>query len=240
MIVLFTDYGYAGPYLGQLHAVLHQEAPGVPIVNLCADAPRQNPRAAAYLLAAWTSLLPSEIVNLCVVDPGVGSWQDPPVVMNLDGRWYVGPDNGLFDVVGRRARHRACWDITWRPLSLSASFHGRDLYAPVAAMLVNRSRVPGTLRDWQPRLELPDELAEIVYIDGFGNVMTGLHKGHLHRHQTLAVAGQSVIYAETFATVPAGTAFWYENSSGLIEIAVNCGSASQLFGVKVGDKVVVS
>lgn len=240
MIVLFTDYGHAGPYLGQVQAVLHREAPGIPIVNLCADAPRQNPRAASYLLAAWTRPLLPGVVCLCVVDPGVGSWQDPPVMLNLDGRWYVGPDNGLFDVVASRAKQRICLDITWQPSQLSASFHGRDLYTPVAAGLAKGMRPPGLPRDWQPRLDCPDELPEIVYIDGFGNAMTGLRSGYLRRNQSMVVAGKQLQYAETFAAVSAGQAFWYENSSGLIEIAVNCGRASDQLGLKIGDAVVVN
>src|SRR5580698_11362872 len=102
MIVLFTDFGLAGPYTGQVTAVLHQGAPGVPIIPLFADAPPEQPKPAAYLLAAYGAWFPPGTVLLCVVDPGVGGARRA-VVAEADGRFYVGPDNGLFDITLRRA-----------------------------------------------------------------------------------------------------------------------------------------
>src|SRR6202051_1160043 len=131
MIVLFTDFGLEGPYTGQVKAVLHRSAPGIPVIDLFADAPAGNPRAAAYLLAAYAVWFPTETVLLSVVDPGVGGTR-APVVVESDGRWYVGPENGLFELVRRRGRAVKSWEIDWRPEALSASFHGRDLFAPVA------------------------------------------------------------------------------------------------------------
>src|SRR5580704_8992644 len=127
MIVLFTDFGLAGPYTGQMKAVLQQRAPTVPVIDLFADAPERNPRAAAYLLAAYAPWFPPGSVLLCVVDPGVGGTR-APLVASLDGRWFVGPDNGLFAIALRRAASAQVWEITWRPETLSASFHGRDLF----------------------------------------------------------------------------------------------------------------
>lgn len=239
MIVLFTDYGVTGPYTGQLEIVLREHAPDVPVINLCADVPRQNPKAAAYLLAALKQSLPQPTVWLCVVDPGVGTWQDAPVMLNLDGCWYVGPDNGLFDVVGRRAEQRACFDIRWRPDSLSNSFHGRDLYAPVAAELAVGYRPAAELRDWRPCYDWPEDLNEVIYLDGFGNAMTGMRAGRLTTESRLVINGEVLNYASTFAEVPEGTAFWYENSNGMVEIAVNCGSAVEALDLEVGTSFVV-
>ena len=102
MIVLFTDFGLHGPYTGQMKAVLHQWAPGIPVVDLFADAPVGNPKASAYLLAAYAVWFPAGTVFLCVVDPGVGGMR-PAIILKADGRWYVGPGNGLFELVQRRA-----------------------------------------------------------------------------------------------------------------------------------------
>ena len=113
MIILFSDYGLEGPYLGQVEAVLYNEAPGEKIINLLADAPSQNPKACAYLLEALTNNFPENSIFFCVVDPGVGSFEDPPVVMKIDNLWFVGPDNGLFDIVVRQ--YLKCWKIHWRP-----------------------------------------------------------------------------------------------------------------------------
>src|SRR5215471_11036911 len=126
MIVLFTDFGLHGPYTGQMKAVLHQMAAGIPAVDLFADAPAGNPKASAYLLAAYAAWFPAGTVFLCVVDPGVGGARRG-LIVEADERRYVGPDNGLFELVLRRAAQPQCWEITWRPAALSASFHGRDL-----------------------------------------------------------------------------------------------------------------
>ena len=142
MIVLFTDFGLAGPYVGQMRAVLHARAPDAPVVNLFADAPRFEPKLAAYLLAAYVEEFPAGTVFLAVVDPGVGGARAPAIV-EADGRWFVGPENGLFAILARRADAFRWWRITWTPARLSASFHGRDLFAPVAAMLASGEPPPG-------------------------------------------------------------------------------------------------
>jgi S-adenosylmethionine hydrolase len=234
MIFLFTDYGLSGPYLGQVESVLCQQAPEQQIINLMADCPRQNPKASAYLLAALVNQLPEQSIVFCVIDPGVGSFDDPPVVLQLDNRWYVGPDNGLFDIVSRYAKARTCWKINWRPDNLSASFHGRDLYAPVVAMLANGEEIPGEKITWKDRHNWPDQLNEIIYIDNFGNCMSGLSGKALDIDKKLDINGLIVPYAETFSAVNIGQAFWYSNSIGLIEISINQGSAAAELKLSIG------
>ncbi len=176
MIVLCTDFGLSGPYVGQVKAVLARAAPAVPVVDLFADLPAFEPRLAAYLLAAYAEWFEAGDVILTVVDPGVGGPRGA-LVVEADGRRFVGPDNGLFELVLRRARRARCFAIAWRPVALSATFHGRDLFAPVAARLAlgeappGRETTPTRYPDW------PDDLAEIVYVDHFGNAMTGPARG---------------------------------------------------------------
>jgi S-adenosyl-L-methionine hydrolase (adenosine-forming) len=155
-------------------------APGIPAIDLFADAPVGNPKASAYLSAVYAGWFPAGTVFLCVVDPGVGGAR-PAIILEADGRWYVGPGNGLFELVQRRARKTRSWDIDWSPERLSASFHGRDLFAPVAAMLARGEPPPGRPRtDGADRREdWPDDLCEIVYVDHFGNAMTGLRAAML-------------------------------------------------------------
>src|SRR6185312_90412 len=98
MIALFTDFGLAGPYTGQMLAVLHRDAPGVPAISLFADAPAGQPKPCAYLLAAYAAWFQPGTVFLAVIDPGVGSARRG-VIVEGDGRRYVGPDNGLFELV---------------------------------------------------------------------------------------------------------------------------------------------
>lgn len=245
MIVLFTDFGPSGPYIGQMKAVLAREAPGVPVIDLFADAPAFDPMLSAYLLAAYAPWFAAGTVFLAVVDPGVGTTR-PPVAVEADGRWFVGPGNGLFEPVLRRAGagQGRVMEIAWRPPALSASFHGRDLFAPVAAALATGraapllraapegvSRCPG----W------PDDLARIVYIDGYGNAMTGLRAAMLPRDARLRLPdGREVRRSHTFGSVPKGEPLWYENSTGLAEVAVNQGAAAKDLKLKTGDPVWVA
>lgn len=240
MIVLFTDFGPAGPYVGQTVAALHQAGAGrIPVIDLISDAPAHDPESAAYLLAALAPDFPPEAVFLAVVDPGVGG-ERPPVAVRARGQWFVGPGNGLFEIVARRAGDAAAWRITAEPARLSASFHGRDLFAPVAAAIAAGSPVPGEPLPWEAiaRPDWPDDLARIIYIDHFGNAMTGLRAAALSPTQILEAGGIRVSAARTFSDVAPGAPFWYENANGLAEIAVNRGRAAEL-GLVVGMPVLV-
>jgi len=240
MIVLFTDFGLAGPYTGQMHAALQRDAPGIPVVSLFADAPAGQPKSCAYLLAAYAAWFPPGTVLLCVVDPGVGS-DRRAVIAEADGRIYVGPDNGLFELALRRAARARLWQIEWVPPSLSASFHGRDLFAPVAARLacgdpVERLGRPVAV---ESRPDWPDDLAEIIYIDHYGNAIAGLRGETVKPKAKLRAGGKAVAPARTFSAVSPGRAFWYVNSNGLAEIAVNGGRADTVLGLNVGSPVAV-
>ncbi len=240
MIVLFTDFGLAGPYTGQVNAVLRQIAPDVPVIQLFADAPSGQPKPAAYLLAAYAQWFPAGTVLLCVVDPGVGSARRG-LIVEADGRTCVGPDNGLFEPTLRRAASPRSWEITWRPPVLSASFHGRDLFAPIAGRLAQGEPmsalaipvVPLRHPDW------PDDLPQIVYIDHYGNALTGLRGECLPPTAHLAAGGQRIAPAQTFSAVPNGAAFWYVNSNGLVEIAVNGGRAERALGLALGSEIAI-
>ena len=240
MIALFTDYGLKGPYLGQVEAALHRLLPAEKVINLLADAPRNNPRASAYLLAAFSRACAAQpgTIFFAVVDPGVGSFRDTPVVIKADGQWYVGPDNGLFDIVCRRSSGVQCWRIDWRPETLSASFHGRDLYAPAAAM-IRKNEIPGETMTWEDRHGWPDDLEEIVYIDHFGNCMTGTRAEMLDNANEIQVGSITIPFAHTFSSVPGGVAFWYRNSQSLIEIAVNGGSAAEQLKLEIGTETCI-
>lgn len=240
MIALYTDYGLDGPYLGQLQAVLHQQAPNVPVINLMADVPVFSAQAAAYLLPAIARPCGPDTLFLCVVDPGVGGERDG-IVARMDRRWYVAPDNGLLTIAARQATEVAWWRITWQPERLSATFHGRDWFAPVAAMLARGDTVPGVAIEHPARdsIAWPEDLAEIIYLDHYGNAYTGLRARSLTSDSLITIAGQQLRRARTFGDVPAGNCFWYENSHGLIEIAANQANAAQLLGLNVGSPVLV-
>ena len=192
MIVLFTDFGPSGPYLGQMRAVLARDAPGVAVIDLLSDAPAFDARSSAYLLAAYAPEFPAGTVFLCVVDPGVGGAR-APLAVSAAGRWYVGPDNGLIAIVMRRAG-----------------------------------------ADW------PDDLARIVYIDHYGNAVTGLRAAQLAPEAVLRAAGRELRRTARFSDLPRGQPFWYENANGLAEIAVNQGRAAQDLELAIGAEVKVA
>ncbi len=208
MIVLFTDFGLSGPYVGEMKAVLATHAPAIPVIDLMHDAPAFDPRASSYLLAALAERFPDGCIVIGVVDPGVGS-NRLPVVVEADGRYYVGPDNGLFAMVARRAANKSARTIEWRPETLSASFHGRDLFCPVAAMIAQCKTVPGDEIDIAAidRPDWPDDLAEIIHIDSYGNAMTGYRAENLPENAILGAAGKKFVRARTFSDVAPGEAF---------------------------------
>ena len=114
MLLLFTDYGWRDPYVGLVKAVLARLAPGVPLIDLLHDVPDFNAHAGAHLLCALCRNLPAGAVVLAVIDPGVGGPREA-VVVEAEGRFYVGPDNGLLSVLAGRAQASRTWRITWRP-----------------------------------------------------------------------------------------------------------------------------
>jgi len=236
-IFLFTDFGYAGPYVGQMTGAILSRSRDNAVVNLMHDAPAMRPELAAYLLAGCCRSLPRGSVVVAVVDPGVGG-ERAALVVETPALTLVGPDNGLLSRVpdiGTVAR------VDWRPETLSSSFHGRDLFAPVGAMLAGGQTVPCTPlahvdmvgADWPPGLH------RLVYIDGYGNLMTGISAEKVNKHQCIRVSGRAVEYAETFCRVPPGHLFWYPNSLGLVEIAANRGSAAAILRLALGDEILL-
>ena len=151
-----------------MKAAILAQTPDVLVIDLFAVLPANNPWAAAYLLAAYTAHLPTECVLVCVVDLSVGSARRA-LALKFSGRWYIGPDNGLFEMVIRRGQASVeVHEITWRPAALSASFHGRDIFAPIAARIALGDRPENNphfcnfdLKSVR-RTDWPDDLLEIV------------------------------------------------------------------------------
>lgn len=239
MILFFTDFGRDDLYVGQLHAVCAAKAPGVPVIDLFHDVPAWNIRAGAYLLAALTNEIPRGAVVVGVVDPGVGG-DRVAVVVEADGRSYVGPDNGLFSQVVRRAHASTSHHVKWIPETLSASFHGRDVFAPVACALacgghpaMVAAPLEASVADW------PDDLGEVIHVDHYGNAITAYRAAMLDPGARVMHNGRVLPRRRTFAEAATGEAFWYRNSLGLVEIAVNRGSAADMLGLAPGDAIVI-
>jgi S-adenosylmethionine hydrolase len=236
-IFLFTDFGWPGPYVGQMIAAILAVDPCASVVSLMHDAPAMRPDLAAYLLPACCRFLPRGSVVVAVVDPGVGSERAALRVDTVD-LTFVGPDNGL---LARLPGVTHVARIDWRPPRLSASFHGRDLFAPAAARLAAAGELASTPlsiaqmvgADW------PEDPARVVYVDAFGNLMTGVEAEKFSKNRYIHAAGQVIGHAETFSRVPPGQLFWYANSQGLVEIAVNGVSAAGILSLAPGDPILL-
>jgi len=237
MIVLSTDFGLEGPYLGQIKAILYQQVPDCHVIDLFSDLPSFNPSAAAVLLAAYSQNFPEDSIFLTIVDPGVGMPERKGMVVRTAKHWFVGPNNGLFDRVIAMERDVRCWEIIWLPELLSNSFHGRDLFAPIAAELAEgkfpTEKLTLVTPDTQDLVELTS--ASIVYIDHFGNLITSLLAGDIVMTATFILSGHEINYARTFGEVEIGALFWYKNSNGLVEIASNSSSAAKMLNASTGD-----
>ncbi len=238
MIALFTDFGFAGPYVGQMKVAILEHHPQAQIVDIQHDLPKFRIDAAATLIQANLAYLPKRCVCLCVIDPGVGSAERDPCVVELGECRLVGPANGIFhSAIDAAPGPVKCWRITWRPERLSRSFHGRDLFAPVAAML-DRGVAVEELAEPVPVPKVSLDLsARVVYIDDYGNIITNLKS--LDATEILSLAGRDVPHGEVFAAVNKGASFWYINSLGLVEVALNQGHAADYFSLKIGDPITV-
>jgi len=248
-LVLFCDFGL--PYTGQMKVrmvdVLGADVAHHPIIDLFHDVPRHDVRAGSVLLAAHANDFPVGSVFVCVVDPGVGSSARRPGAVFAGGRWFVGPLNGLFEHVLRRwpDRETKVYEITWSSEHLSASFHGRDLFSPVAAAIaVSQGQgIDGlsalAVEDLRHR-EFEDDVAEVIYADGFGNLMTGLRWSSLKNNDTLEVQGQVLPRARTFSDVDPGALFVYENAVGLVEISANLRNAQNILDIGPGTRVIIT
>lgn len=240
-LALFTDFGADDIYVGQLKSVLARHAPDPIIIDLLHSAPAFDIESSAQLLAALYPQYPPGSVVLAVVDPGVGGKRQP-VVMMADGYWFVGPDNGLLAVIAARAQATTIWRIDWRPDNLSASFHGRDLFAPVAAAIA-RGEFPAEKLTQIEALSVTHDGADrtqVIYVDHYGNCVTGIRASSVSKEAVLQTGSATLRHARTFSEVEAGTAFWYENSIGLVEIAANTANAASLLGLGIGSPVQAS
>ncbi len=236
MIVLLTDFGIDDPYVGQVHLRLGVLAPGVPVIDLFHGLPNFAIEAAAYLVPAYCRHVPPGAVIMAVVDPGVGGSRGA-IAFKAKGRHYVGPDNGLFEMVARQAQVRACVSLPIPP-DAAASFHGRDVFAPAAATLARGGSVGEALGSLTRFPGWPDDGYKILYIDHYGNAITGVRARPGHR--ALTVRGRTLTRARTFADRPNSEPFFYENANGLIEIAAYGRSAAAVLNLHLADPFVVS
>ncbi len=243
MIIICTDYG-SSIYTGQVIAKIASIAPQVPVIDAVDDLPVFNAKASAYLLNALVRNLPETCIIVAVVDPSVGG-ERAPVCFKHGSRWFIGPDNGLFSRIVRHTNAVIFRIDLDRCAGLSSTFHGRDLFGPAAAALyLDENSLSRTKFENSATVKFaqqwPDDLNEIIYIDSFGNGMSGISADSLCRESVLGVNGVEFKQAEKFCDVAPGDRFWYENSLGLVEFALNQDSAASKLGLRVGTPVFIT
>ena len=256
LITLTTDFGYTDPFVGIMKGVICGIDPQARIVDLSHGIPAQDIMAAALVLRQSAQYFPRGTIHVVVVDPGVGSARRP-LLVELEGSYFIGPDNGVLSLVmeaKRPARIVHLSNPSYQLRPTSATFHGRDIFAPTAAYL-SRGIAPeafGETTDDFAKLIWPAVLktettirGEIVYIDGFGNLFTNIGADvlkELPRHdpritlRNLSILGLSANYAAAEQNKYVALI----NSWGLLEIAIYKGSAQKRSGGIIGDKVQVT
>ena len=260
-IVLLSDFGLSDPYAGILHGVIERFAPGAPVLDLTHGIPAGDIRWGAYTLMTSLRYFPPQSIVVAVVDPGVGSARRGLCLQTADF-WLVGPDNGLFSYVLRESPLLGAWSLensAYFLAPVSQTFHGRDLFAPVAAHLYNGV----SAADLGPPIANLVELAwpevvhspgclcgEVLLSDHFGNLITNIARTDIERcrgqalgtHERLAcriqLADTDIIGIETtYASCAPGELLALWGSSDLLEISVNCGNARQRLNAGPGTPV---
>ncbi len=249
-VVLLTDFGLADHYAGVLHAVLLRESPGVPRLDLSHGVPPGDLWTACFLLRAAWPHLPEDAVVLAVVDPGVGTGRRA-VAVAVGGRYLVGPDNGLAAAVGEAAEVVVLEPGTMGLPEPSATFHGRDLFAPAAGRLARGEALAslGVPLDPAALVPCPIPVPErsggtvrgvVQHVDRFGNVVTNIPAAGVPPRAELRVGWRRIRRTvRTYGEAPEGEVVILEGSSGFLEVSVVGGSAAGVLDLAPGDPVEV-
>ena len=255
LVTLLTDFGTTDWFVGSMKGVLARLAPKTQTIDITHDIPAGNIRSGAFALAASYRFFPKGTIHVAVVDPGVGS-DRKAIVVRTTKYYFVGPDNGLISWALKSEVIKAIHSLENKAYFLqciSQTFHGRDIFAPVAAHLARGVPVHklGPARKNLVRLEWPEPRrmprglqAEIVYIDRFGNALTNVDASSFqelgsNRHELFLRGRRLCTVAGFYDAVPRGGPVAVLGSSGFLEVALNRGNAAQELNLHIGDKVTV-
>jgi S-adenosylmethionine hydrolase len=266
-IVLLTDFGLDDAYVGVMKGVILRISPDVPIVDLCHQVAPQAIAEGAFLLATSYRYFAPDAIFVAVVDPGVGS-ERRPIALKTPHGTFVGPDNGLFGLVARdfgvavpeeggrasligsRVEGVVLTDKRYFLPEVSATFHGRDVFAPVAAHLSLGAPLVAlgspltdlvVLATPHPERRGNTIVGHIIHVDRFGNLITDVTAGDVRKlaRPVVDVAGRRIHgVSQHYAERPGLLAL--VGSSGYLEIALNGGSAAAELGLRVGDSIILS
>ena len=259
VICLFTDYGWDDPYVAQMKGVIFTINPGVRMLDLMHSVSPFNVTEGAYLLDQCSEEFPSGTIFVAVVDPQVGTERDPIMVETQKGKFYIGPDNGLFTQVIAREVLSKAWRLDkpafFRAGSMSRTFHGRDIFGPVAAHLAAGTDPEKLGTPVKTLVALPDKEAalagqlistQVMHIDRYGNVILNLgsdselaarlKEGNLVKI-SIGHDNFSAPLVKSYGDVEKGRLLLLYGGNGLLEISMNQGSAAKQLKVEPGASV---
>jgi S-adenosyl-L-methionine hydrolase (adenosine-forming) len=257
-IAILTDFGCRDHYVGAMKGVIASIAPGAPIIDITHGIPPQSVVAGALALRESWRYFPPGTIFLAVVDPGVGTARLPIAVETEVGARFVGPDNGLLWLAVEEAGLRRAVELRsprYRLGRVSPTFHGRDIFAPAAAHLWRGARLGAMGRPIRrvEQLEIAKAAqqtrqvrGEVVYVDGFGNLVTNIDRASFERLQTrfhgrkLSVridGGASIRLRKAYGDAPKGAPLATFGSFDFLEVAIRNGSAADRFAAGPGTPV---
>jgi S-adenosyl-L-methionine hydrolase (adenosine-forming) len=244
IITLTSDFGLEDYYVAAMKAVLLTSLPDAQLIDVTHQIPPQDILAGAIALERAISVFPPGTVHLAVVDPGVGTGRRL-LIAHIRTQWVICPDNGLITWAWRRQGGGACYELTWRPVRSSATFHGRDVMAPAAGMLaagrpveqIARPLADPVLLDIAPADPSSDR-GRIIHLDHFGNATTNVPADHPRLAAGAVRVGDLLLpLHRTYQDVSPGAPLALIGSSDLLEIAVRDGSAVRELKLDVGEWV---
>jgi hypothetical protein len=247
IVTLLTDFGTRDGYVGAMKGRILAHAKELAVVDISHEIPPGDVLAGAYVLSQAASFFPVGTVHCVVVDPGVGS-DRAPVVVERDGRLYVGPDNGVLSMAAFPSSRAVRIETFSVGPGECQTFHGRDIFGPAAAYLAAGGELADlgpavekleSLEVGKPSLEPEQATGEVIHVDRFGNLITNIPKGILAAARPesvrVEVAGHEVRgVSRAFSDVEEGEALVYAGSTDRVEIAVRSGSARERLGVERG------
>ena len=259
-LAIITDFGYRDHYAGTMKGVIASIAPAASLIDITHGVPAQSVVAGAIALRESWRYFPPRTVFLAVVDPGVGTARAPIAIETRAGARFVGPDNGLLWLAANQAGIKRIVKLTsprHRLISVSATFHGRDIFAPAAAYLWRGTPIsalgPALRSTSIVQLDLPRPVesarsvrGEVIYVDGFGNLVSNIDRRTAQqfatrfRHKSLSVrirGGAAMRILNAYGDAPKGVPLAIFGSFGLLEVAIRDGNAAMHFAAGPGSSV---
>jgi len=257
IIAILSDLGTRDYFVGAMKGTILAVNPKAEIVDITHEIPKQDIRSAAFVLANAAETFPPGSIFVAVVDPGVGTERRCLLLRTLNGLSFIAPDNGILTLVTEQFGVEEIREVKNRKLMrpcISATFHGRDVMAPVAAHLslglkpeevgpkigkIRRLKTP------KPELKGDELRGEILYIDDFGNLVTNINAELVERFAKLGetldvkIGGKRIIaeFARTFGEIPPHQPLCYIGSARLLELSENMGDLADELGVSIGEPV---